>query len=102
MFNFPKVSKKIAGAVSGHKRVKKILGSFVVAAGVTSTVAISGADTAKASVSPDTGLSNSAQGALVFVPADQNGDLIAYHMSHRSHYAHQSHRSHYSHYSSRY
>ena len=101
MIEYPKVGKTAAHTVSGRKRIKKILASAVVAAGLAGAVAIWGADAANASASPSVNMSNNAQGALLFVPATQNGERVAYHQSHRSHYSHYSHRSHQSHYSSR-
>jgi len=96
VIEYPKVDKITAHAVSGHKRIKKILASAVVAAGLVGAVALWGTDAAKASASPSGNLSNTTQGALLFVPATQSGERVAYHQSHRSHYSHSSHRSHYS------
>ena len=96
MVGFPKVTKGSAQVVSGRKRVKKILGSLAVAAGITGVVVAGTADTAKAAISPDASVIGSAEGALVFVSAEQAEGSIAYHQSHRSHYSHRSHQSHYS------
>ena len=96
MIDFPKVTKSAARSVSGHKSVKKILGSFVVAVGVASASLISATDSAEAYSSPNAGFANNAQGALLLTPTNQDGNIISYHRSHRSHYSHRSHQSHYS------
>ena len=96
MFSFPKVTKGSAQTVSGRKRVKKILSSLTVAASIAGAMVAGTADTAKAAVSPDASVIGSAEGALVFAPAEQAEGSIAYHRSHRSHYSHRSHQSHYS------
>jgi|ETNmetMinimDraft_20_1059909.scaffolds.fasta_scaffold295870_1 hypothetical protein len=92
MGSFPEVTKNSVQAVPGRKRVRKILGSLAVAAGITGVAVVGAADMAKAAVS----LGPSAEGALVFAPAELAEGSIAYHSSHSSHWSHSSHMSHYS------
>jgi|TARA_B100001964_G_C14161552_1_gene566979 hypothetical protein len=102
MIIFPKVIKGSARGVSGRQRVRKIFSSLALAAGITGAAVAGNAGTVKAAVSPDADiLTGSTYGALLFVPAEQAGDIISYHRSHQSHRSHYSHRSHQSHYSSR-
>jgi len=102
VIDFPKVKKISAGAVIGRKRIKKILATVLLSAGVAGFAVAGGSSISKASAPSGTNLSNPGQGAIVFLPAQPVNSTIAYHQSHRSHYSHYSHRSHYSHYSSRY
>ena len=103
MAKLPKVDKGLKSGLTNAEKVQKI----VLGVALVATLGMGGsflgeaqANVLGSAVVQESNQSTN-QGALLLSPSKiaDEGDTVAYHLSHRSHY---SHRSHSSHYSSRY